>query len=273
MHQIPERSAPTLAHKILTLSGIVWFCVAAIGQFIFVYYIVAAYVPVLAVEGLLGMANTPLPYGYVERDFLGNIAIAFHVVIAIVIVGGGVLQLTPAIRNHFPVVHRWLGRTYVVLAILTSLAGLHLVWTRGVSGGVFAPYAIAIVGILIIIFALIAITCAIKRQFDCHRRWAMRLFMVSSAVWFFRVWLMFWFMTTGGIGIDPETFTGPFITFTYFAQFVVPLSLLQFYFLAQDSPGSGTKYAASFTIGAATVATAIGIFAATMGMWLPATLP
>ncbi|MEM1192872.1 MAG: DUF2306 domain-containing protein [Pseudomonadota bacterium] len=269
MDKTITQPTPGTAARVLCASAIIWFTVAAIGQFIFVYYIAVAYFPPLALEGLPGMADSRMPNGYVAGDLVGNLAAAAHVIIAAIIISGGLFQLTPAIRNRVPRFHRWTGRLYVVLAIVTSVAGMHMVWTRGTVGGFFAPYAITIVGGLIIVFSLMTIILAMRRQFDSHRRWAMRLFMVSSAVWFFRIWLMFWFMTTGGIGIDNETFTGPFITFTYFAQFMVPLGLLQLYFVAQDRSSPSLKYLTAGIVFLATGVTGIGIFAATMGMWLP----
>ena len=259
----------SVSERALAYSGILWFSVAAIGQWIFVYYIAAQYIPVLAVDGLPGMDKTSVPDGYVPGDLIGDLSIVFHVLVAMVIIGGGTLQLTPSIRNRFPKFHRFTGRTYVIAAVLTSFAGLHLVWTRGVPGGLLAHYAISLDAVLIIIFAAAAVYFAVNGKFDQHRRWAMRLFMVSSAVWFFRIGLMFWFAVTGGIGIDTDTFRGPFITFIYFGQMFVPLFLLQLYFVAQDSHSTTVKAFTSLLVVGATIATAIGIFAATMGMWLP----
>lgn len=258
-----------IAERILELSGILWFLVAAIGQWIFTYYVAAHYIPILAVDGLPGLENSELPDGYVPGDSIGNLAIAAHVLIAIVIIGGGPLQLTPAIRNRFRTFHRYLGRTYMTLAALTSMAGLWLVWTRGTVGGLIGHLAISLDAILIMIFAVIAIRFAIKREIDKHRRWAMRLFMVVSAVWFFRIGIMFWFITTGGLGIDPETFEGPALSVLYFAQMFVPLAILQLYFNAQDSTRTWSKIATALIVTAATGVTALGIFGATMGMWLP----
>jgi len=263
------KSQSSIPQRILTGSGILWFLVAAIGQWIFIYYIAAHYIPILAVDGLPGMDKTSVPDGYVPGDLIGNIAIVFHVLVAIIIIGGGTLQLTPQIRNSLPIFHHIMGRTYVTAAVLTSIAGLHLVWTRGVPGGRIAHYAISLDAVLIILFAAIAVYCAILGKFESHRRWAMRLFMASSAVWFFRIGLMAWFATTGGIGIDLETFRGPFITFIYFGQMFIPLFFLQLYFWAQDSKVAAFKVFISLLIVSAAALTAIGIFAATMGMWLP----
>ncbi|RED16947.1 DUF2306 domain-containing protein [Parasphingopyxis lamellibrachiae] len=255
--------------RILSIAAAAWFVVTAIGQWIFVFYVTAFYGPLLFGKGLAGLDETHLPAGYVPGDLMGNLALGFHLLIAIVIIGGGPLQLIPQIRARFPAFHRYLGRTYVAMAVLTSIAGLFLVWTRGVIGGSVAHIAISLDGLLIILFAVIALRHAIARKIDKHRRWALRLFMVVSAVWFYRIGLMFWFMTTGGIGIDTETFTGPFLTFLFFGQMLVPLAILEIYLRAKDGSSSAGKFAAAGLIGIATFGMVIGIFAATMGMWLP----
>ncbi len=263
------RSRPGLDQRILQLATTLWFCTAALGQWIFVCYVAAHYIPLLTGQGLPGLDHSTLPNGYVANDHLGNLSITFHVLIAIIIIGGGPLQLIPQIRQQWPAFHRLLGRTYVITAILTSCAGLYLAWTRGVPGGWTGHVAISLDGILILVFAAIAVRFAIRRQIHQHRRWAMRLFMVVSAVWFFRIGLMFWFMSTGGIGIDAETFEGPFLTFIYFGQMLIPLLILELYFQAQDRHQPTLTYLTSMTILTSAGITAAGTFAATMGMWLP----
>lgn len=267
-HDIPARP-DNWASRLLQTSGITWFLAAAVGQWIFVYYIAAHYIPILAKRGLPGLEETQLPDGYIPGDAAGNLAIAFHMLIAIIIIGAGPLQLMPQIRNRFRAFHRYVGRIYMTTAVFSSLAGLYLVWTRGNIGGFIAQIAISLDGVLIILFAGITLWFAIRREIDRHRRWAMRFFMVVSAVWFFRIGIMFWFMTTGGVGIDAETFTGPFITFLFFGQMFVPLLILEIYFRAQDSAAGSFKLGTAFLVFAATGATSIGVFAATMGMWLP----
>jgi len=257
------------AAGLLQASGVAWFLAAAIGQWIFVYYIAAHYIPLLSTKGLPGLEETQLPDGYVPGDTLGNFAIVLHVLIAIIIIGAGPLQLIPQIRNRFRTFHRYVGRTYMTTAVLTSIAGLYLVWTRGTVGGGLALMAISLDGALIILFAGVALWFAVRREIDRHRRWAMRLFMVVSAVWFFRIGLMFWFMTTGGVGINTETFTGPFMLFWFYGQMFVPLAVLEIYFRAQDAERSSPKIIAAILVFAAAGATALGVFAATVGMWLP----
>ncbi len=265
---VPRQPKPW-PDRMLGYSGIAWFLAAAIGQWIFVLYVAVQYIPELAQFGLPGLLNTTLPEGYVAGDLIGNLAIASHVLVAIIIIGSGPLQLTPHIRNRFPAFHRYVGRVYILMASVTSVAGLYLVWTRGVPGGMVGHLAISLDAVLILAFGALAINFAIRRQFARHRQWAMRLFMVVSAVWFFRIGLMFWFMTTGGIGVDPETFEGPFLTFMYFGQMAIPLLMLESYFLAQRSKKHAVKFAVAAGLTLATGVTVMGTFAATMGMWFP----
>ena len=169
------------SHKFLNLSAQIWFAIAFVGQWIFVYYVAAFYIPILRHKGFEGLADTHLPHGYVSGDLVGNLAIAAHVLLAIIVIGGGTLQLIPWVRNNFPRFHRYLGRTYVSLAMTMSVAGLYLVWTRGVIGGMMGQLGISLDAVLIITFGVIAVRYAMQKNFRLHRRWALRLFMVVRA--------------------------------------------------------------------------------------------
>ena len=72
-----------------------------------------------------------------------------------------------------------------------------------------------------------------------------------------------------GAGIDFETFTGPFVAFWGFGQYLLPLAVLELYFRALDraNPLGLITMAAGLLV--LTVGTGIGIFAASAGMWLP----
>ena len=70
-------------------------------------------------------------------------------------------------------------------------------------------------------------------------------------------------------GIDFETFTGPFLYALGFAQYLLPLAMLEWYFRIQRGVGSGEQALFAGTLGALTLYMAVGIFAATTGMWLP----
>ena len=246
-----------------------WFTVAAIGHWLFLAYILAVFYPPIAQYGLEGLKGMHLPAGFREGETLGNLASVSHVLLAAIIIGGGPLQLIPAVRGRFPTFHRWLGRSYLVAAVLSSVGGLYMSWTRSPIGDVISKLGISGDGVLIIVFAALAVRHAMAGRIATHRRWAMRLFMVASAVWFFRVGLMGWVTLTGGIGIDWESFTGPFLYVLGFAQYLLPLAMLEWYFHCQRDASPGTRLAFAATVSLLTVYMGIGIFSATAGMWLP----
>lgn len=246
-----------------------WFSIAAIGHWIFVAYILAVFYPPIAEHGMEGLKGSHLPSGFVEGDTFGNLASIAHVLLAALIIGGGPLQLIPAIRNRFPTFHHWLGRSYLLAAVGSSIGGLYMVWTRSPIGDVYTSIGISGDAVFVIIFAALAVYHAIGRRITQHRRWALRLFMAASAVWFYRVGLMGWVMLTGGIGIDWEAFTGPFLYFLSFAQYLLPLAMLEWYFYCQRNPAPARLVTFSITLFALTAYMTLGIIVATIGMWLP----
>jgi hypothetical protein len=145
-----------------------------------------------------------------------------------------------------------------------------MLFVHGTVGGIVLMIAQSLDALLILVFAGVALRAALRRDFKSHRRWALRLFMVVSAVWFFRVGLMLWLVIhQAPVGFDPNTFTGPFVTFIAFAQYLIPLLMLECYFRAQDSCSASIKISMAMLLILLTLAMALGIFGATMGLWLP----
>ena len=232
-----------------------WFVVAVFGQLMFVMYVIGFY-GTAAARGEFESWNKVLPHGYVAGDTAGNVIVSLHLLFAVIITVGGALQLLPKLRQIAPAFHRWNGRVYVFSALIMAVGGIIMVLTRGGVGGLSQHIAIIINGLLIIVCALMAYRFARARRFDLHRRWALRLFLVVSGVWFFRIGLMFWIVVNQGpVGFDPETFRGPALTILAFAQYLVPLLMLELYFRAQASHATGVRIAVSVCLAAATLAT------------------
>ena len=247
-----------------------WFLVFAVGQLMFLAYIVAFYGGA-ALQGNLAEWNKVLAAGHVPGDSIGNFALAMHLFLAATITFGGLLQLVPQIRTKVPAIHRWNGRIYLLTGLITSIAGLYMIWTRdGVVGDLVQHIGISLNAILIILCSAIALRYALARKFATHRRWALRLIMLMSGVWFFRVGLFSWLIVNQGpAGFDPKTFEGPFLSFLSFAQYLLPLAALELYLRVQDRGDASGRLVMAACLSILTVAMGIGIFGATMGLWLP----
>ena len=257
------------ADKALKLAARFWFVVAVAGQWIFLAYVVAFYGGT-ALQGNLEAWNKVLPHGHTPGDTIGNAAVATHLILAVVIMLGGPLQLIPQLRALAPRFHRINGRVYVLAVSLTSLVGLYMVWTHSSTYRVVQHVGVSIDAILIITFAVLAVRRAMARDIRAHRRWTLRLFMVVNAGWFFRIGLMQWvFYNRGPAGFDPETFTGPFINFLSYADYLLPLAILEIYLRTKDRASVGARFALAAALLVLTVMTGVGIFAASMVMWLP----
>ncbi|QNA82872.1 DUF2306 domain-containing protein [Sphingomonas sp. So64.6b] len=257
------------ATKALDASAVLWYVTAVIGQWLFVAYI-AAFYGAAATVGNFEKWNDVLVGGYVAGGTIGNVALAAHLLLAIIITVGGPLQLVPYLRTHALSFHRWNGRLYMLTAIVMSLTGLYMVWTRGTAGGFSMRFGISINAVLILVCAAMAWRYAIARKIAAHRRWALRSFILVSGVWFFRVGLMLWIIANSGpVGIGGKGFDGPFVRFWAYGCYLVPLAVLELYLRAQDRGGPSSKFMMAGLLFVLTAGVGIGIFGAFMGMWLP----
>ena len=262
-------TADARAALALTAAARFWFVATVFGQLVFAAYIVSLYGGA-AVDGNLNGWNRVMSHGFVRADLAGNIVTAVHLLLAAVIMVGGTLQLIPRLRARAPSFHRWNGRVYLAGAVVAALSGLYMLWFRGAVGDTVQHLGTSLNAVLVVVCAGMALRRALARDFAAHRRWALRLFLCVSGVWFFRVGLMFWLAVNGGpAGFDINTFTGPFLSFLSFAQYLLPLSVLELYLRCGAGGGVAARYAAALVLAVLTLAMALGIAVATMGMWWP----
>lgn len=259
-----------MSATVLRNSARSWFIVAVTGQVIFGLYIALFYGGAAMRGNFEAWNRGGSRHVWIHADAIGNSTFAIHMFSAIVLTLGGVIQLIPQIRERAPAFHRWVGRLYMLTAFSGSLAGLYLMFVRGTVGDATQHFAIAMNAILIMLFAVLALRTAMNRQIAVHRRWALRLFMAANGVWFFRIGLLFWVLANRGpVGFNPKTFEGPFLSFLTFAQYLLPLGMLELYLRARDSGGPVRRFAVAGAIAAFTLVTGIGIIGASMVMWLP----
>lgn len=260
------------ANNILVLSAKFWFISAILGQFIFAYYI-AAFYGGHALNTDFKAWNKALTHGFVVGEDIGNSFLIFHILFAFIITVAGPMQFMSSIRGRFPSFHRINGRIYLFTTLIMGATGLYLTMSgRKLAGDPTQQLPFLLSGFLILIFGFFTLYTALKRNFKAHRRWALRLFLIVNGVWFFRIGLNLWLMLMGGpVGFDMETFQGPFLTILGYASFlgVFPLSILELYFLAQNSSKVYGKIVMGSLLVLLTLATLIGIYATLFGMWLP----
>src|SRR6202158_5486823 len=202
-----------------------WFVVVVVGQLVFAFA-VASFYGLTALRGDFHGWSKFITHGYVPGDRMGNFAIVMHVTSAVIVMLAGATQLIPQVRNRFPAFHRWNGRIYMLTACALGMAGLYMTWIRGSIGDLSQRIGGSLGAVLIWLCAAMALRYAMARDFKTHRRWALRLFLVASAAWFYRIaFFLSLLLFKGPFGFDPVTFTGPFPTIMSFAQYLFPLEI------------------------------------------------
>jgi Predicted membrane protein (DUF2306) len=263
---LPARQA---ADRWLRRAATAWWAVALLGQGLFAFYVVAFY-GAAAWRGDLPAWRQVLSHGHIAGDPLGNAVLALHLAFTVVIIASGLWQLLPPLRRHAPALHRWNGRLYLLSAALLSLGGLVMMWTRGTVGDLSQHLGTSFNALLILACAGLAWRAARARQFEAHKRWALRLVLAVSGVWFFRILLMGWLVAQQGpVGFDPATFRGPVLTAFAWAQALLPLAVLELTLRVQDSGGVAARRAMAVSLALLALLTAAGVAAATAILWWP----
>ncbi|MEN7341962.1 MAG: DUF2306 domain-containing protein [Pseudomonadota bacterium] len=212
MHVIPEQAttaAPaegfqrSMQWSARLLVATVWVSALIFGCYIFVFYFLSS------MRGDITQWNDVLPDLYSDDAPAATIGIGAHFAAGSVILMLGCIQLIGGIRAKYPTVHRWLGRVYVVSALITGVGGLVFISTKGTVGGLMMDIGFTGYGVLTIMAALATIHFARRRDFVRHRAWAIRLFALAVGSWLYRMEYGFWFLFTDGLG-HTTTFDGPF---------------------------------------------------------------
>lgn len=249
----------------LKAASVLCFLVLMAGQWAFFYYIVGFY-GTSTFTGNFEIWDRLAVFGrspYVEGDTFGNLAYASHALAAGIIAFGGALQLIPAIRKYAPTFHRWNGRLFLITVVGLSLSGFYLVWVRKTAPSFEEGVSTTFNGFLILTFAFFALRNAVARNINIHRRWAMRLYLVSNAQWFLRIGFFAYFVLGGIVGHEPGP-SDPFLKFWTYGCYLVPLAVLEIYFRAKEHGGPVAKGAVATLLIVLSLAMAAGIFAFSM---------
>lgn len=251
----------SVADSALKAAAGLWFLVAVIGQWAFLYYIVAFYGRTTLTGNFKAWTrNTYLRMSYVPGDTAGNLAFAAHALLASVIAFGGAIQLIPQIRTRAISIHRWFGRVFMVTALGLSVSGLYMEWVRGDRGGMIDALAISLNAVLIILFVTLAWRSAFRREISTHRRWALRTYLVANAQWFTRVGFMAWIIVSRKLLGISEGFDASFFLIWGFGCYLLPLAVLELYLRAKEYAGSLGQFAMAGGLVVLAVLMGIGMF-------------
>ncbi|HJQ39681.1 MAG TPA: DUF2306 domain-containing protein [Thermoanaerobaculia bacterium] len=237
-----------------------WFTVAMIGQWAFLYYILAVY----GGSSITGQfqawtKNRLLIKGYVPGDTAGNVAFAAHALLAAIIAFGGALQLIPQVRKH-AAFHRWNGRLYFLTVFGVSFTGLYMAWVRGARMSIVSAAGTSLNALLIIVFAVLAWRTAVTRDVAAHRRWALRTYLASNGQWFIRVGMVAWMILNNGRD-------GGFFLFWNFGCYLVPLAVLELYLRTKERGSPAGRFAMAGGLFVLTILMGLGIVGTAAFLW------
>ncbi|WP_395005426.1 DUF2306 domain-containing protein [Undibacterium sp.] len=267
----PLPQSASKGDRLLGVATKTWFIVTLISQWVFLSYLLAFYAPsTLTGNFQLWKKNPMLMQGFLEGDTAGNLAFAAHALLAVIIAFGGAMQLIPKLRKIAPKLHRWNGRLFMLTVFFLSITGLYMVWFRETPTVGIANLAITLNALLILAFGWLSLRTAMKRDIAAHRRWALRLYLVSNAQLFTRVGLFAWIIVAQGpVGMGAN-FDGPVVIFWSFGCYLVPLLILELYLRIKQNSTSQRKLVIAAVLFFTATLTAVGTFGVTMYSWIPA---
>jgi uncharacterized membrane protein len=256
------------APRALSVAASLWFVAATLGQWAFVWFIVAFFTPPLVSGDMTALNAKPHITGYVPGDGIGNTQLLMHVYLGAAAVFAGVLQLVPALRRRWPALHRWNGRLFLTATLVATLSGFYLTLIRGSQLNLPSTVSIASNGVLILAFAALAWRSALHRDFAQHRRHALRAYLLVNGVWFLRIGMMLAGLGLSAFGYE-MSYDSPVFIGISFLSWIAPLAFLQLYLHAEDSPHSRVQYAVAALFAFLSLLTIAGGAAAAVFMWWP----
>lgn len=142
-----KSSLPYQKWSIQLLAATVWISALLFGLFILSFYFIALF------EGNTAQWNEVLPGLYDEDTRAATVGIGAHFAAGGIILILGCIQLLSSLRKKYPQLHRWLGRLYVLSALLAAMGGLVFIFLKGTIGahtGAFSTHPVPYSGHLLL---------------------------------------------------------------------------------------------------------------------------
>ncbi len=147
--------------------------------------LLGVFVAAYALAGLLVPA--------VRSPLIANLIVSTPVLLVLHLTGGavaisiGAFQLSTRIRTRRIVVHRWLGRLYVLGVLFGGVAGLLL--SLRADGGLAARLGFGMLAALWLGSTVTAYIHIRNRRIELHRAWMLRSYALTFAAVTLRIWL------------------------------------------------------------------------------------
>lgn len=241
-----------------------WISAAAFGLYIFGFYLGA--IP----AGHLEQWNENLAGLYDKNHVAALLAMTAHLATGAIILLLGPVQLIGAIRRHWPVVHRWLGRLYVLTSFIAGLGGLGFILTRGTIGGAVMNIGFGLYGALMVLAAVETYRHARAKRWENHRAWAIRLFALAIGSWLYRMDYGLWFTAAPPHLWHRPDFHGPFDRVMAFFFYIPNLAIAELFLRARRGLAHPPlRIAAVVAINVATLVVAVGSYYFIRFYWGP----
>jgi uncharacterized membrane protein len=151
--------------------------------------------------------NLPLQLAALDAAFAQKpVLTLIHIIPALVLVSLVPFQFSRSFRNRHLRIHRWMGRTIVVLGLIIGFSALGLL--RSPIGGVLEVSAILTFDAVFLLSLMKAFVYARRRQIVLHREWMTRAMSVALGVATVRPIMGVFFATSRLTGLTPHEFFG-----------------------------------------------------------------
>lgn len=164
-----------------------------------------------------------------------NKSMSVHMILGAMVTFWAPIQLLSGWSGKYLRWHRLLGYIFSILVVITSLAGLGFIIIRGTSGGSVMDAGFGLYGVLMLLAVVETVRSVRKKELPRHRRWALRLAVLATASWFYRIIYGYWFWLHEMGVLHLQTYENAFHDFMNFGFYLPALLLLEIYFYSQRS--------------------------------------
>ncbi|MBV8390085.1 MAG: DUF2306 domain-containing protein [Mucilaginibacter sp.] len=134
------------------------------------------------------------------------------------------LQFIKRIRNNYPKTHRTIGYTVLVSGLIIGTTALIMGAIMAI-GGLTETLAVTTFGVLFLLSLMKAYLYILKREFDLHREWMIRVLAIGLAVATTRPIMGIFFATSRLTGLTVQQFFG----IAFWIAFLLHISFAEYW--------------------------------------------